>query len=257
MENKKFIKFAGLMIAIVAVIAAIVFFLLNATWTDRFGFTHNANNDASYSSDLNASRSYALVEMNSEILTYSDHKLIETLSPVLVAYSDKYYTTFMFEDGTGLYFPESKLTNGAFYGYVDETGNITQDILYYDFTATTVSTEEIRKSATAESREIYNYYPEDFKNDYISKGDFELFKDKYMYQLNKILLEKEELNNSKSNQDNIDRINRIKKIGKIDYIDRNIIIELIDKILIHENGDIEVIFKYKNLYEDALRYLNS
>ena len=78
-----------------------------------------------------------------------------------------------------------------------------------------------------------------------------------MYQLNKILLEKEELNNSKSNQDNIDRINRIKKIGKIDYIDRNIIIELIDKILIHENGDIEVIFKYKNLYEDALRYLNS
>ena len=166
MENKKFIKFAGLMIAIVAVIAAIVFFLLNATWTDRFGFTHNANNDASYSSDLNASRSYALVEMNSEILTYSDHKLIETLSPVLVAYSDKYYTTFMFEDGTGLYFPESKLTNGAFYGYVDETGNITQDILYYDFTATTVSTEEIRKSATAESREIYNYYPEDFKNDY-------------------------------------------------------------------------------------------
>ena len=106
-------------------------------------------------------------------------------------------------------------------------------------------------------RKLIEEVKEDFKNDYISKGDFELFKDKYMYQLNKILLEKEELNNSKSNQDNIDRINRIKKIGKIDYIDRNIIIELIDKILIHENGDIEVIFKYKNLYEDALRYLKS
>ena len=77
------------------------------------------------------------------------------------------------------------------------------------------------------------------------------------FQLNKILLEKEELNNSKSNQENIDRINKIKKIGKIDYIDRNIIIELIDRILIHECGDIEVIFKYKNLYEDALRYLKS
>lgn len=106
-------------------------------------------------------------------------------------------------------------------------------------------------------RKLINEVKDDYKNDYISKGDYELFKDKYMFQLNKILLEKEELNSSKSNQENIDRINKIKKIGKIDYIDRNIIIELIDKILIHENGDIEVIFKYKNLYEDALRYLKS
>ncbi|MBE6160704.1 MAG: recombinase family protein [Firmicutes bacterium] len=106
-------------------------------------------------------------------------------------------------------------------------------------------------------RKLINEVKDDYKNDYISKGDYELFKDKYMFQLNKILLEIEELNNSKSNQENIDRINKIKKIGKIDYIDRNIIIELIDRILIHECGDIEVIFKYKNLYEDALRYLKS
>ena len=97
-------------------------------------------------------------------------------------------------------------------------------------------------------RKLINEVKDDYKNDYISKGDYELFKDKYMFQLNKILLEKEELNSNKSNQENIDRINKIKKIGKIDYIDRN---------LIHECGDIEVIFKYKNLYEDALRYLKS
>lgn len=71
------------------------------------------------------------------------------------------------------------------------------------------------------------------------------------------MLEKEELNNNKSNQETIERINRIKKLGKIDYIDRNIITELIDRILIHESGDMEVIFKYNNLYEDALRYLKS
>ena len=106
-------------------------------------------------------------------------------------------------------------------------------------------------------RNLIDEVKEDYKNSFISKEDFDLFKDKYMFQLNRILLEKEELNNNKSNQDTIERINRIKKLGKIDYIDRNVIIKLIDKILIHENGDLEVIFKYKNLYEDALRYLKS
>lgn len=106
-------------------------------------------------------------------------------------------------------------------------------------------------------RNLIDEVKEDYKNDYISKSDFELFKDKYMFQLNRILLEKEELNSNKSSKETIDRINTIKKLGKIDCIDRNIVIELIDKILIHENGDIEVIFKYKNLYEDALRYLKS
>ena len=68
---------------------------------------------------------------------------------------------------------------------------------------------------------------------------------------------REQYHSNKSSKETIDRINTIKKLGKIDCIDRNIVIELIDKILIHENGDIEVIFKYKNLYEDALRYLKS
>lgn len=32
---------------------------------------------------------------------------------------------------------------------------------------------------------------EDFKNDFISKEDLDKFKDRYMYELNKILLEKD------------------------------------------------------------------
>ena len=31
--------------------------------------------------------------------------------------------------------------------------------------------------------------------------------------------------------------------------------ELVDTIYIHEDKNVEVLFKYKNLYEDALRYL--
>lgn len=50
---------------------------------------------------------------------------------------------------------------------------------------------------------------------------------------------------------------KIKRLGKLDYIDRNILNELVDVIYISEGGGVEVMFKYKNLYEDALRYLKS
>lgn len=56
---------------------------------------------------------------------------------------------------------------------------------------------------------------------------------------------------------NLERIKEISKIGKIDFIDRNIINELIDSIIISEGNGVEIVFKYKNLYEDALRYLNN
>ncbi len=76
-----------------------------------------------------------------------------------------------------------------------------------------------------------------------------------MYELNNILLEKEELKNSNASKENIDRINNIKKLGKLDYIDRNILNGLVEIIYVTEDRGIEVIFKYKNLYEDAMRYL--
>ena len=105
-------------------------------------------------------------------------------------------------------------------------------------------------------RELLNDIKEDYKNDYISKKDLDIFKDRYLFELNKILIEKEKIKNSNFSNENIDRINRIKKLGKFDYIDRNILQELIDVIYIHENRKVEVVFKYKILYEDALRYLN-
>jgi hypothetical protein len=58
-------------------------------------------------------------------------------------------------------------------------------------------------------------------------------------------------------KDELERINRIKQIEKLDYIDWNILNELVDVIYISEERGVEVLFKYKNLYEDALRYLNS
>jgi len=47
----------------------------------------------------------------------------------------------------------------------------------------------------------------------------------------------------------------MKQLAKLDYIDRNILSELVDVIYITEEREIKIIFKYNNLYEDAMRYL--
>ena len=47
-------------------------------------------------------------------------------------------------------------------------------------------------------------------------------------------------------------IKKFKELGKLDFIDRNVLNELVDVIYINEERGVEVIFKYKNLYEDAL-----
>ena len=105
-------------------------------------------------------------------------------------------------------------------------------------------------------RKLLDDIKEDFKNDFISKQDLDLYKDKYMFLLNKILLEKEGINRNPVNN-NLERIKKNSKLGRIDFIDRNIINELIDSIIIYEGSNVEIVFKYKNLYEDALRYLNN
>ena len=68
---------------------------------------------------------------------------------------------------------------------------------------------------------------------------------------------KEELNNNNASIENIDRNNKIKRIGQLDCIDRNILNELVDVIYVTESRCLEVVFKYKNLYEYAMKYLKS
>lgn len=165
MEAKKFIKFISLILVIIAIVSGVVFFFLNYSWTDKFGFKHNVETTTTYETDANATRTYALVDMDKSILDYDDYKLIQTIKPILKAYSDKSYTTFVFGDGTGIYFPCSDINERAFYGEIDDKGGITQDILYYDFEGNTVVTSEIMNETTTDSKALWAAYPEEYKND--------------------------------------------------------------------------------------------
>lgn len=97
----------------------------------------------------------------------------------------------------------------------------------------------------------------DYKLDFISKEDFEDFNSSYMYELNKLRLEKEAIEKEKNKNNSLDWINKFKKAGTITEINRNVVDEFIENIYIHEDKNIEIKLRFKNQYEDLLKCLKN
>ncbi len=93
------------------------------------------------------------------------HAFLETITPTLAYYSGKTHTTFMFEDGTGIYFPFSDITKSAQYAVVDETGLPVQCIGDIVISGTNVTYTEVPSYRSAKTQELYQYVPIDYMND--------------------------------------------------------------------------------------------
>ena len=121
--------------------------------------------------------------------------------------------------------------------------------------------KEIRISEIEKELEKYqvllNELVKDYRCDFISQEDYDDFKQKYLYEINKLNMEKENLEISKINSYNLDWINNFKKTGKIKTIDRNIVDSFIKDIFVNNEKGVDVIFRYKDEYENAERYLKS
>lgn len=91
----------------------------------------------------------------------------------------------------------------------------------------------------------------DYRCDFISQEDYDDFKQKYLYEINKLNMEKENLEISKINSYNLDWINNFKKTGKIKTIDRNIVDSFIKDIFVNNEKGVDIIFRYKDEYENA------
>lgn len=95
----------------------------------------------------------------------------------------------------------------------------------------------------------------DYKNGLLSEEDFDTFNDDYLFNLNKLRIEQEEIcNNDKLD---LEWFNKFKKYKKVESITRDILDSLIEKILIYEDGNIMIIFNFQNKYDELIRYLNS
>lgn len=90
------------------------------------------------------------------------------------------------------------------------------------------------------NRKLLDELKKDYKCDFISDDDYDEFKQKYLFEINKLNLEKENLNKSKINSYNLDWINQFKKIEKIEVIDRNIVDSFIENIMVNDEKGVDI-----------------
>ncbi len=105
---------------------------------------------------------------------------------------------------------------------------------------------------------LRNSIKEDLKENFISEEEYWQYNKEYSDKIKKLkediqLYEKEK--ETKKNN-NTDWMNIFKKKEKINELNRLLIDELIEYIVVSENGNIKVIFKYEDKYFEALDFIN-
>lgn len=86
----------------------------------------------------------------------------------------------------------------------------------------------------------------DYQCDFIPQEDYEGFKRKYLYEINKLNMEKENLKRTRINSYNLDWLNKFRKLQKFDSIDRNIVDIFIENTFVDNNKNLDVKFRFNN-----------
>lgn len=126
----------------------------------------------------------------------------------------------------------------------------------YNLEIKKIRLEEIEKELS-QYQKLLNELAKDYRCDFISQEDYEDFKQKYLYEINKLNIEKEELNKSKINTYNLKWLENYKNTGIIENIDRNIVSCFIENIIVNEDKSVDILFRYRENYKDAIMYLKN
>ena len=103
---------------------------------------------------------------------------------------------------------------------------------------------------------------ENFDDGIVSKEDYHTFGDVYTAQLDEAesalaALESELSDILDNRKDRVLWIEHFKKYHNLQSLTRSAVVELIDKIIVYEQGRIEVVPRYKQSYETAIRYIST
>ncbi len=105
---------------------------------------------------------------------------------------------------------------------------------------------------------LRNSIKEDLKENFISEEEYRQYNKEYSDKIKKIKediqLYEEEKETLKNND--TDWMNIFKKKEKINELNRLLIDELIEDIVVSEDGNIKVIFKYEDKYFEVLNFIN-
>ena len=109
---------------------------------------------------------------------------------------------------------------------------------------------------------LRNSIKEDLKENFISEEEYWQYNKEYGDKIKKIkediqLYEEEKEKETETIKNNdTDWMNIFKKKEKINELNRLLIDELIEDIVVSEDGNIKVIFKYEDKYFEALDFIN-
>ena len=109
---------------------------------------------------------------------------------------------------------------------------------------------------------LRNSIKEDLKENFISEEEYWQYNKEYSDKIKKIkediqLYEEEKEKEAETIKNNdTDWMNIFKKKEKINELNRLLIDELIEDIVVSEDGNIKVIFKYEDKYFEALDFIN-
>lgn len=106
---------------------------------------------------------------------------------------------------------------------------------------------------------IADLYP-DFKSGIITEDEYKVIKERLNGKLS-VLDEKIAALNQSVEQfksgitEENDFIAHFKKYGNIEALTRPLLTELVEKIFVHEGGDIEIVFKFQDAYAEVMEYI--
>lgn len=137
-----------------------------------------------------------------------------------------------------------------------------------DVGATSSRPNKINEMITAKQNEISKISNfkrtlyEDWKNADITRGEYLEYKQKYENDIERLNQNIERLQNEKQkyetqNQSSNKWIEKFKEQKGITELSRDIIIELIDCIYVHENGSITIKFKFEDEFKRCIEYIEN
>lgn len=137
---------------------------------------------------------------------------------------------------------------------------INKQAVKYGDTLTKKALDKLKSDRENIKKMSLDLYP-DYKANIITLDEYTTLKEnmaKKIADLNIKIAEYEKtIESEKSAQVNqSDFIKKFTQFGKIDKLTRPILCELVDSILVHKNGDITINFKFMDVYEQLVDYLN-
>ncbi len=98
---------------------------------------------------------------------------------------------------------------------------------------------------------------EDYELDYIDKEQYEMYKNDYLCELNSLKIREDSITKKEVLGIDYEWIKNYKKNRSISKVIRNIVNEFIEDIIVDDNRNIKIIFKYKDKFEEAIKFLKT